>query len=395
VDLTSASATTSELVIDPVGFGDQGAYKVGITNSVSGIESISVPLVVLSAPSTPPAIPGLVVHLKFDGDLTDSTGRGNNGVSINSQTNPIVGGGYVSNVVAATFASDGKLGQAFHFATDAINTGGTTSKGTNDFYATLGVRPDLQFGSNVNFSVAYWIRLTLGYQGGDLPFFTDAAGSEGNNGFVFAPAYAYGTANPNPGVNNDPTPWVGCWSFSVYGGGNGIRIYGNNGGAYPGSINDGNWHHLVHVFDRAAGTSVTYLDGRLNNGVKQAGTTLTSAGNIDTGLPATIGQDPTGLYGESGSADIDDLGVWRKALTPLEAASIYVAAASSNLSYDYVDLSKLTIQLLSSSNVKLTWPLGTLQAAGNVQGPYTNMTSAVSPYTNSATAGRTFYRVAY
>ena len=395
VDLTSASATTSELVIDPVSAADAGTYKVGITNSVSGIESISVPLAVLSAPTNPPAIPGLVVHLKFDGDLTDATGRGNNGVSINSQTNPIAGGGYVSNVVAATFAPDGKLGQAFHFATDAINTGGTTSKGTNDFYATLGVRPDLQFGSNVSFSVAYWIRLPQGYQGGDLPFFTDAAGSEGNNGFVFAPAYAYGTANPNPGVNNDPTAWLGCWSFSVYGGGNGIRVYGNNAGAYPGSINDGNWHHLVHVFDRAAGTDVTYLDGRLNNGVKQSGTTLTSAGNIDTGLPATIGQDPTGLYGESGSADIDDLGVWRKALTPLEAASIYVAAASSNLSYAYVDVSKLSIQLLSNSKVELSWAFGTLQAAGNVQGPYTNVTSAVSPYTNSVTAGHTFYRVAY
>ena len=60
---------------------------------------------------------------------------------------------------------------------------------------------------------------------------------------------------------------------------------------------------------------------------------FTAAGNIDTGRPAIIGQDPTGQYEESGSADIDDLGVWRKALTALEAASIYMAAVSNHVSF--------------------------------------------------------------
>jgi len=54
---------------------------------------------------------------------------------------------------------------------------------------------------------------------------------------------------------------------------------------------------------------------------------------VDTGNPATIGQDPTGQYKESGSANIDDLGVWRKSLTALEAASIYMAAVSNHLSF--------------------------------------------------------------
>jgi len=60
---------------------------------------------------------------------------------------------------------------------------------------------------------------------------------------------------------------------------------------------------------------VTYLDGVLANSTKISGTTLKDAGNIDNGLAATIGQDPTGAYGETGSGDIDDLGVWKKALT--------------------------------------------------------------------------------
>ena len=144
------------------------------------------------------------------------------------------------------YVPDGALGWALHYSTEAVNTGGTTSVGTNDYYVTLGVRPDLQFGSNVSFTVAYWIRLPLGYLGGDLPFFTDADSSLGNAGFDFAPAYGYGTAdsNPNPAPQN-----YGGWAVSIFGSTGGAEYYGDLG-----SINDGNWHHLVHVMDRGAGT---------------------------------------------------------------------------------------------------------------------------------------------
>ena len=107
----------------------------------------------------------------------------------------------------------------------------------------------------------------------------------------------------------------------------GLGVYGD-----ANSINDGGWHHLVHTFDRVNGM-ITYLDGVVANYTVQAGSTIAAAGNVDTGKPATIGQDPTGQYKESGSADIDALGVWRKSLTALEAASIYMAAVSNHLSF--------------------------------------------------------------
>jgi len=165
-----------------------------------------------------------------------------------------------------------------------------------------------------------------------------------------------------------------------------------------GSINDGNWHHLVHVFDRQAGTFETYLDGLVNHGFKDAGSTLLGAGNIDSGLPANIGQDPSGLYGETGEADIDDLGVWKKALTSLEAASIYVAAASNHLSYVSAPIT-LTVQRVSTNQVKFTWPAGMLQSSASLVGtnqtpaPFVDVTPA-SPYTTYVTnAARAFYRV--
>jgi hypothetical protein len=251
----------------------------------------------------------LVLHLPFDNSLTDATGRGNNGTAIHLTAGS-------SNVSSATFVS-GMLGSALHYASDF------TAGSANAAYVTLGVPPDLQFSSNVNFTVAYWIRLPAGYAGGDLPFFCDAVNSTFNSGFVFAPTYGSQGTQGSGSVN-------GGWAVSVLNAidpGNGFGAYGD-----AGSINDGAWHHLVHTFDRANGVAVTYLDGVAAHYTPQAGS-IADAGNIDSGQPANIGQDPTGQYPETGAGDIDDLGVWRKSLTALQAASIYMAGVSNHLSF--------------------------------------------------------------
>ncbi len=355
-----AGATAGTLVISPLTYGNAGSYSVLVTNAVSNIVSISVPLVVLSPPTNPPSIPDLVLHLTFETNLTDVTGRGNDGTGqfwSGTTTNPVAPSVNMSDNPSFYYVPDGALGRALHYSTEAVNLGGTTSIGTNDYYVSLGVRPDLQFGADVSFTVAYWIRLPQGYTGGDLPFFTDAANSLGGTGFDFAPAYGYGTADSNP----MPAPQnYGGWAASIFSGSGGVIFYGDLG-----SINDGNWHHLVHVIDRGAGTIVTYLDGAVANATLQPNSsTLAAAGDIDSGLPATIGQDPTGQYGETGSADIDDLGVWRRALSALEAGSIYIAAVSNQLSYASPPLPVLiTITTTSKGQLNLTWPSGTLQSA--------------------------------
>ena len=116
---------------------------------------------------------------------------------------------------------------------------------------------------------------------GDLPFLCSAVGSYGAPGFTFAPSYN-----------------LGGWSYSLNGT---VQLYGPDG-----SINDGNWHHLVHAFDRT-GNARTYLDGML------ADTRYANAsGDLDTGNTINVGQDPTGTYAESGSMTLDDLAVWRR-----------------------------------------------------------------------------------
>src|SRR5262249_27334002 len=162
--------------------------------------------------------------------LTDATGRGNNGTAI--QTTAIS-----SNVASPAFVS-GVVGPALHYVSDF----GVRPCCSTNFasYVTLGVRPDLQFGTSTNFSVAYWIRLPVYVSGGDLPFITDALTSTFNAGFCFAPTYG-GQATGGAGTAN------GGWAFSLFDGGtgvNGLGVYGD-----VGSINDGNWHHLVHTID--------------------------------------------------------------------------------------------------------------------------------------------------
>ena len=369
---TTASYTLANLIA-----GDAGSYSVGITNSVGFTNSASVTVTVLPTPTSPPAINGLVLHLPFDNNLTDVTGRGNNGTAIARTAT-------TSNTVAPVFVA-GKLGQALHYESDfgqPTTPGATTT--TNTSYVTLGVRPDLRFGTNVNFSIALWIKLPLGFIGGDLPFFGNANGSLGNQGFVLSPAYGYGNGS---GSDPDPDPLnYGGWGLSLYdaGSANGARVYGELG-----SINDGNWHHLVFVFERNSQV-VTYLNGAPAKSFKIDGTSTAAAKTIDSGLAAVIGQDPTGIYAETGSGDIDDLGVWKKALTPLEAASIY-AASQNNLSFTGIGL--LTITKVGS-NVQLNWGVnGALQSADTINGSYTDVVGATSPYSVPPTDTQKYYRL--
>jgi hypothetical protein len=333
-DIPGASLAT--LTVTPLQMTSAGDYRVIVNNSFGSVTSSVATLTVLAPPTTLNLSSGLVLHLPFDGGLSDISGRNNNGTSVGSTT-----------IVA------GKVGSgALHYFTD------TGSSSYN--YVTLGQRPDLSFGSNVNFTVAYWAKMPAGSLFGDLPFICNAAGSGFSPGYTFAPSYK-----------------LGGWSWTL----NGTGVYGA-----AGSINDGEWHHLVHTFDRA-GKGITYLDG-----VQVDSRSVSTVGSIDQAAPTSIGQDPTGGYGESGEADIDDIGVWRKVLTPLEAASIYIAAVSNNVSFA---TASVTLTLVpAGSQMQLIWSgSGTLQATGDVTGVYTNVPGAVSPYSVSPTGARRFFRV--
>jgi hypothetical protein len=235
-----------------------------------------------------------------------------------------------------------------------------------------------------------WIQLPPNYIGNDLPFFTDSIGSTYGKGYVFAPSFGQ--------TEGSVTGWPGAWAFSIYdapenAGGNGAGVYGAVGSINgPGPISGTYWHNLIYVMDRKAGATV-YLDGTNAQQYLDGGTSITAAGDIDTTNAATIGQDPTGLYPQPGTSSIDDLGVWRRALTPLEAASIYMAAVSNKPSLSFVGTPTLSLQMQPGPKLQLTWSAGNLQATTNLSGTWTNVVGATSPYTNSPTGAQQFFRV--
>src|SRR5262249_23107256 len=97
-----AAATASSYTIPSLVASDADNYSVKVINSIDVTNSIAVNITVLPVPATPPSISGVVLHLPFNNNLTDSTGRGNNGTAIHIS-------GTSSNVASATFVADGKV----------------------------------------------------------------------------------------------------------------------------------------------------------------------------------------------------------------------------------------------------------------------------------------------
>ncbi len=154
------------------------------------------------------------------------------------------------------------------------------------------------------------------------------------------------------------------------------------------SINDGSWHQIVIVFDRKTGMGSTFVDG-----AKADARSIAAVGNLITGYTLTLGQDPTGTYGVAGAFDLDDLGIWRRALSDYEAASIYAAAQSSNESFDVYGPVKVYVNHVGG-NVDVSWQAGTLLQSTSVTGPFTPVGGAQPPFYRTTPTGTTqFYRV--
>jgi hypothetical protein len=157
----------------------------------------------------------------------------------------------------------------------------------------------------------------------------------------------------------------------------------------PAVIGDGAWHNVVGVVDRAEKTASAYIDGAL------AGSwSIDGLGSLDYGNAITIGQDPTGNYGNT-TFDLDDVGIWRRALTAYDALGIYNAAKGADQSFDVYGPVKLAIES-SGGEVQLVWQAGTLESSDTLTpGSWKPVDGATAP-SYKVTAGATgskFYRV--
>jgi hypothetical protein len=347
-----AGATTNSFAITNTAVSDTATYTLWATNSV-GTNSQSVNLTVIPATGYANVTNNLVLHLRFDGNTSDTSGHGNNGTSVNSPS-------FVTGLIGP---------QALQYTTLTNGASGTNSHVTSSSYVVLGRPADLQLGST-SFSVSLWVNQTNGAEFGDLPFIGTETNSANNFGWILCPSFH-----------------AGGWQWNLNDSTNNLDVNGPND-----SINNAQWHNFVLSVDRSGNIAKSYLDGVL---VAQA--SLTGLGNLDNGGPVVIGQDPTGLYPEAGQFSLDDIGLWRRALTPLEVAQIESAGRTAGRSFDTVAPAGVTLTISKSgSNITISWPSGTLYqsdsiAAGAV---WTPVAGASAPsYTFTPGTANKFYRV--
>ncbi len=339
-DVDVVGATSDTLTVPNFSAAQAGDYTVVVSNAGGPT---------VSSKATVKAFSGLigdnlVVHLKFDGNATDSSSRGNNGTEMGTPT-----------------YETGKVGtQAMHLVTDAD-------------YVSLGSPADLNFGTSTDFSISFWTKLNT--WSGDPSFVGNKDwNSGGNQGYVLA-------------TDDD-----GHFQWNLAGAPGGRKDYDGP----PGAFSDNAWHFVVVTFSRA-GDASTYIDGTL----RDARPMNADQNNLDTpnGMATNIGQDGTGSYGSRFTdAFFDDLGIWRRLLTTQEIAGIYEAGlAGKDLSTVVIagptDAGTLSVQLTGGKAV-VSWDTGsTLQSADAVTGPWTDETGATSPFQITPAGSGKFYRL--
>ena len=135
------------------------------------------------------------------------------------------------------------------------------------------------------------------------------------------------------------------------------------------------------MVDREQQMAYAYIDGALATSfsIVGLGTLIGSTPNT-----VTIGQDPTGGYGAA-TFDMDDLGIWRRALTSVDAAGIY-AAGQNGVSFDITGPVKVYVNQVGN-NIDVSWQGGTLKQSTTVNGTYTPVPGAVAPFYRTTATG--------
>jgi PKD repeat protein len=159
--------------------------------------------------------------------------------------------------------------------------------------------------------------------------------------------------------------------FSSNGGNSTNTVTGNAAtvpvASFAASPTNGTWPLVVSFTDNSSGTITNrfwdFGDGNTTNTTATSFThTYNSAGTNTVALTVT---GPVG--------------------TNTQARTSYIVVTNPG---------PVTIIIQLSNNVvKLTWPVGTLQSAPQLTGPFTNITDAASPYTLPPTEATRFFRV--
>jgi len=212
---------------------------------------------------------GLVGWWPFNGNANDESGNGNDGTLFGPATTPDRNG-----VMDAAFSFNG--------VSDYIET---TASGPIDTTAR---------------TIAFWLRT--------------------NNPSIQTPVDYYGgTGGAFQPILNSPCPGLGIDA------GAGVVTRGD-----ATLIND-NWHHCVLVFSPESGNSISavtmYIDGAEQGLVACSALDANALVNTVSVVPVVFGKTTSGIRHLEG--ELDDIGIWNRALAPCEVQSLYHAGDQS------------------------------------------------------------------
>jgi hypothetical protein len=171
----------------------------------------------------------------------------------------------------------------------------------------------------------------------------------------------------------------------------------------PAGFPSNSWQHVAFTVDGAQLT--LYINGAAVASTPYVGTfnvpevkelSMGARLNMDVSDPANptlvLDGTPNVLLGQ-----LDDIGIWNRALTADEVSKVYAAGKAGNGLTTVVEAppvigvpGHLTITR-AAANVTITYDHGTLQTAASVNGPWTNVTTP-SPVTEAASGSAKFYR---
>ena len=271
-------ATNSTLAFASLQTSQSGSYKAVVSNANGSVTSQAAVLTVLSLAKLGTISDQLSLHLAFERDYKDSSGNGADGTAVGSPL--FVPGKIGSSAVSLTTLMDGSQMD----------------------YITLNYPPSLLFTTN-DFTVSFWCNWT---------------NSADDQAFL-------SNKNWDNSANRG-------WIISMQGGGNlRVNITGEGGTKQDTTstpaIRDGKWH-LVTVSVARQGSANTYVDGEF---IVSNTMTLTT-GSVDTddlSYAVNIGQDGRGSYTDGSKVEVidlrmDDVAIWRRALSSTEVEYIYV-----------------------------------------------------------------------
>src|SRR5204863_4534803 len=110
----------------------------------------------------------------------------------------------------------------------------------------------------------------------------------------------------------------------------------------------------------------------------------TTLAGYSSGYPFNVGAAVLDATGNYFAGNIDEVALFDKALSATQIATLYSVATNGPV--------QLQIRQLGPSTV-LTWSYGNLQSADQPSAAFSDVPSATSPWTNTFTVQRKFFRV--